>query len=154
MKCFIRRNFRKRDLSPVHISCLNQYLQCLYGPCNFVGNSENWVLAKFIFQDSYFCEFVKVYVLNSLSLFIFNEWSFEQVISLIFGLTKTSPNKAGQKQVFRKTQNPWSSHSKNYIQMKENLKNMTIKKCSFPTYLVPPFRRTISQVSQSTFRIL
>ena len=38
--------------------------------------------------------------------------------------------------------------------MKENLKNMTTKNCSFPTYLVPPFRRTISQVSQPTFRIL
>ena len=46
------------------------------------------------------------------------------------------------------------SDSKNYTQMKENIKNMTTKKCSFPTYLVPPFRRTISQVSQPTFRIL
>ena len=38
--------------------------------------------------------------------------------------------------------------------MKENLKNMTTKKFGFPTYLVPPFRRTISQVSQPTFQIL
>ena len=75
--------------------------------------------------------------------------------SLILGFTKMSPNKVGQKQVFRKTYNPaknlkitlffncfkepWPSYSKNYIQMKKNLKNMALKNCSFPTYLVPPF---------------
>ena len=48
---------------------------------------------------------------------------------------------------------PPSSHSKNYIQMRENLKNMTFKKISFPTYLIPPVSRTISQVLQATFWI-
>ena len=69
----------------------------------FLGNSENWVLTKYIFQDCFFSEFVKVYAIKFLNLSIFNQWSFAQVISLVFGLTKLSPNKVCQKQVFRKT---------------------------------------------------